>query len=178
MAITEDLHRFSTDAYLQIMESGSLATSRVELLDGLIVDMTPQGERHVYAIQSLSACFSGSPWMLRIQMPLEVGDGWVPEPDLAITPRQTTFDRPPTSAYLVVEIAVSSKTIDLRKAAAYAGAGIPTYWLVDVPARTVFAYTEPRPDGYGLVTPLRDRDVLDAGLEGMAPTTADALFAD
>jgi hypothetical protein len=89
MAVGEHIHRFSTDAYLQIVQSGSLARSHVELLDGLIVDVTAQGEHHVFAIQSLTARFSGSPWLLRVQMPLATSDGWVPEPDLAITPPQT-----------------------------------------------------------------------------------------
>lgn len=176
MAIDEHIHRFSTDTYLQIVESGSLAQSRVELIDGLIVDMTPQGEHHVFAIQSLTARFSGSPWMLRVQMPLATSDGWVPEPDLAITPPQTTFDRPPDRAFLVVEVAVSSRAIDLRKAAAYAARGIPAFWLVDVPSRTVLEHTGPGPAGYAVITPRRGDDILDAHVDGMAPTPVRTLF--
>ena len=43
MAIdTHVLHRFSTEEYEAIISSGALADRHVELLDGLLVDMSPQ----------------------------------------------------------------------------------------------------------------------------------------
>ncbi len=35
------------------------------------------------------------------------------------------------------------------KANMYAWTPVPTYWLVDVPAKTIEVRTEPGPDGYG-----------------------------
>jgi Uma2 family endonuclease len=50
---------------------------------------------------------------------------------------------------LVVEVAVSSHHVDCRaKAHLYARAGVPTYWLVDVPAQTVEVRTGPGAGGY------------------------------
>jgi Uma2 family endonuclease len=53
------------------------------------------------------------------------------------------------TALVVVEVAVSSHMIDRNvKARQYARAGVPTYWLVDVPGRTVEVRTKPGADGY------------------------------
>jgi Uma2 family endonuclease len=52
----------------------------------------------------------------------------------------------PTAAdvLLVVEIADSSVRYDREiKAPLYARHGIPEYWLIDVPARSIEAYSEP-----------------------------------
>ena len=44
----------------------------------------------------------------------------------------------------VVEVSVSSRRIDLgAKKAAYAGASVPDYWVVDALKRGVWAFTEP-----------------------------------
>lgn len=52
----------------------------------------------------------------------------------------------------------SSHAIDRgRKAELYAAAGIPTYWLIDIPGRTVEVRTDPGPAGY------RTLKTLDAG---------------
>jgi Uma2 family endonuclease len=120
---------------------------RVELLDGLLVDMTPQGEVHARVIQRLMWLFNARRYVLRVQMPL-----------------------------LVVEVSVSSQAIDRRKALAYARAGVPRHWLVDLPAGVVLAHMEPSDDGYALVTRLEGDDVLDAGVDGVETTTVAALL--
>src|SRR5512133_1326584 len=53
MAIEERIHRMSTAEYERIVDTGALADARVELLDGLLVDMAPQGEPHWRVIQRL-----------------------------------------------------------------------------------------------------------------------------
>lgn len=62
---------------------------------------------------------------------------------------QPPADRHPLTAELVIEVAVSSQMIDRNvKAAKYANAAVPSYWLVDVPARTVEVRTKPCASGY------------------------------
>ncbi len=55
-----------------------------------------------------------------------------PEPDLALVEaREDDYaDGHPTTAELVIEVAVSSAEIDRQKATIYASAGIPEYWIV------------------------------------------------
>lgn len=182
MAIDEHIHRFTTAEYWRMADSGVFDELRVELLDGLVVDMSPQGEPHVGPIQELIGCWSGPPRMLCAGFPMDAAEGWVPEPDFAIAAPDEEFRAPgerraPTWASLVVEVSVTTKRMDLRKAQVYAAAGVPVYWLVDVPAQTVLEHREPGPDGYGSVRVLHGDDVLDAGVEGMAPISVAALLA-
>jgi Uma2 family endonuclease len=71
---------------------------------------------------------------------------------------------------------VSSHARDATKALVYARADIPVYWIVDLPAGIVRVHTEPGPDGYASVVDKRGDDVLDAGIEGVEPTTVAALL--
>jgi Uma2 family endonuclease len=176
MAIEERIHRMSTAEYERIVDSGALGQLRVELLDGLLVDVTPQGEHHARVIQQLMWLCNARRYVLRVQMPLSVAEGWVPEPDIALAERDPDPTRHPSTALLVVEVAVSSQAIDRRKALAYARAGVPYYWLVDLPAGMVLAHTEPREDGYAVVTRIADDDVLDAGIDGVETTTVAELL--
>jgi Uma2 family endonuclease len=43
VAIEASVHRLTTDEYERMVASGALEDVRVELLDGLLVDMRPQG---------------------------------------------------------------------------------------------------------------------------------------
>jgi len=176
MALEHYVHRLSTAEYDRVVESGALDGLRVELLDGLLVDMTPQGERHARVIQRLMQLCRERMDVLRVQMPLSVAEGWTPEPDLALAERSPDPDRHPTTALLVAEVAVSSQAIDRRKAAVYARAGVPRYWLVDLPARTVIEHTEHTADGYLVVAALSGDVTLDASVPGVEPTSVSALF--
>jgi Uma2 family endonuclease len=63
------------------------------------------------------------------------------------------LDRAITAAdvALVVEIAESSLATDRSDMAKiYARAGIPVYWIVNLPNRQVEVYTQPTDDGYEL----------------------------
>jgi Uma2 family endonuclease len=50
---------------------------------------------------------------------------------------------------LVIEVAVSSLPYDLTtKAAVYAAAGVPDFWVVDLVGRRVVVHRSPSADGY------------------------------
>jgi Uma2 family endonuclease len=172
----DDLHRLSTDEYERIVATGALEGMRVELLDGLLVDMSPQGERHMRAIGKLVIRCAGRPELLRVQGPLPAGEGWMPEPDVALVEHGPDPDVRPTTALLVVEVAVTSQVRDTRKAPVYARAGIPIYWLIDLPAGIVRVHTKPGPTGYASIVAKTGDDVLDANVEGVPQTTVAALL--
>lgn len=130
-----------------------LMTDHVELIEGDIVEMTPQGDDHAGAIRHLTRKLGREvpdPWFLGVQLPLAVSGTSEPEPDLALTRLPTSGH--PTTAALVIEVAVTSQTMDLQvKPAIYAAAGVVEYWVLDVPAREVVVHTDPGPTGYRLV---------------------------
>ncbi len=83
---------------------------RLELVNGDIVTISPQGSLHATAVRlvedTLRKVFSPG-FDVRVQMPLALGLHSEPEPDVAVvvgTPRDYRFEHP-QSASLVVEIA-------------------------------------------------------------------------
>ena len=178
MAIDVEPHRFSTAEYEELIDSGALQELRVELLDGVITDMSPQGYPHEWIIHSLMRRLAArDDLMLRVQMTLPVVDGWVPEPDIALAVKPPRPARP-TTIHFVAEVAMSSQRRDRQKADSYAGAGIPRYWIVDIPGERVLEHTDPTPEGYALIRPLSGDDVLDTGVEGIATFTVAELLSD
>jgi len=143
------LHPFTVTDLTRMVHAGILDDDEhVELLDGVLVEMSPQGESHAYAIRELVALASGAVLeaglRLSVQSPLDVGSAVsLPEPDLAIVPA-TARDRHPSGALLVVEMGGTSLSIDLvRKARIYAGAGVPDYWVLDVDRGVLVVHREP-----------------------------------
>jgi Uma2 family endonuclease len=176
MAIDADVHRFSTAEFERMVNSGVLEDLRVELLDGLLIDKAVQGEPRVRVTQRLVRLFAARSELLRVQAPLAMTDGWVPEPDVALVEHSSDPTRWPTTALLAVEVSVSSRAIDRRKAFAYACGGIPRCWLIDLPGDIVLDHTEPGSDGYAIVRRLAGDDVLDAGVDGVETTTVAELL--
>jgi Uma2 family endonuclease len=160
------LHRFDTQTYNRIVESGLLEGQPVELIDGLLVEhMTPQGAVHATLVTRLTRRLATAQGWLRVQLPLEVPPDSEPEPDLAIVGQEPSPTRHPRSALLVVEVSVSTHRLDRgAKAPLYARANVPTYWLVDAPAGTVEVYTRPEGDRY------RDREIYGRDAHVPSPT--------
>ncbi len=136
-----------------LVAAGLLEGERVELVEGMIVEMVPQGDQHAYLTTELTHHLVRGvpePWRVRVQMPLAATDSSEPEPDLAVVrPAGTSH---PTTATLVVEVAASSQRMDLvRKPAVYAAAGVEHYWVIDIPAGQVVVHTEPGAQGYATV---------------------------
>lgn len=176
------IHRLDLDTYNRMVASGALDDMRVELLDGVIVDMSPHSPGHATVITRLARHLAATPrWWTRVQLPIEVPPGSEPEPDLAVLADAPSPSRHPRAALLVIEVAVSSHAIDRGvKARLYAAAGVPTYWLVDVPSRAVEVRTEPGSEGYGRCEIHRERDSpsLPCPLEDVKAIDLQALFAD
>ena len=144
------------DQYEVLVEAGHFDGQPVELLEGVLVEMTPQGYEHAKVIREVSHHLSrrvAEPWRVDQQLPLAASETSEPEPDIAVTPR-TAGGHPTTAALVVevVEVAGTSQRKDLvHKPAVYAAAGVEQYWVVDVPRREVVVHTEPGEVGYAVV---------------------------
>jgi Uma2 family endonuclease len=80
------------------------------------------------------------------QLPLTLPDDSEPEPDLAIVRAEDAQSREhhPRTALLVIEVAGDSLRLERgSKAALYARAGIPEYWIVNLADSTVEVHREP-----------------------------------
>jgi Uma2 family endonuclease len=130
---------FTAERYFALVDEGVLQPDdRVELLEGVIVAMPPQSGPHAGHLHLIAHELSelvGARGTVRLQAPLPVSTFSVPEPDVAVVPGsfRDYMQHHPTSALLVVEVAVTSLPQDrLTKAAIYAAAGIPEYWIVNL----------------------------------------------
>ncbi len=175
MAPVEALHRFSTAEYDRLVASGALEDVRVELLDGLLVDVSPPGPEHALVIQRLMRHFGARLDLLRIQQPLACAEGWTPEPDVALAADVGPHAHP-ASALLAVEVAVRNHAEARRKLPGYALARIPRVWFVDVPGSLVEVHGEPRGTAFARVELLRGDDALDPRVEGIAPLRVGELL--
>ena len=175
MAAAPTLHRLSPELYDRLVDTGLLEGEPVELVDGLLVHVTPQGAEHAALVRRLTRHLSARSDLLNVQLPLAVPDGR-PEPDLALA-RDPGLHEHPHTADLVVEIAVTSWDDDVAKLPGYAAAGVGTAWLVNVAARAVHVFEQPRGRRYERERVLRAGDTLVVPVDGVPPLAVSDLFA-
>jgi Uma2 family endonuclease len=162
-------HRFSLEEYHQLVESGGFdEDSRVELIEGVIVDMSPKTAEHEDAITWLArwliSAVDPGRFEVGVQRALTLNDS-EPEPDLAVIGVDAPRPYHPATAVLVIEVAMSSQDRDLRqKPVLYAKAGITEYWVVDLDAGVVVVHRDPTETGYEAI----DRIPADGAVEAQA----------
>jgi Uma2 family endonuclease len=157
---------FSPSDVLRMIDSGILRPDEpVELLEGRLVLVSPQGPPHASIVGALADRFRaafGAGCTVREEKPIELADS-LPEPDVAVV-RGAQLDygsrHPgPADVVLAVEVAVTSQQFDRDKARIYARGGVALLWLIDVPAQRVEIHADPQRDGrYRLVQVLGESD--------------------
>lgn len=154
------LRKMSLDEYERLVEMGFFdEDERIELLDGIVVELEPLNARHADAIDSLNELLlvviplGGR---IRIQSPIRLASAESqPLPDVAVLARQKNYGRrhPENSdVLLVVEVADSSLSKDRnRKRDLYARTGIQEYWIVNLIDDQLEVYRKPdvKPNGNG-----------------------------
>ncbi|HEY1689075.1 MAG TPA: Uma2 family endonuclease [Solirubrobacteraceae bacterium] len=166
-ATTLPVHRIDVETYDRMVVAGTLEGARVELLEGLLSEMSPQSPQHAAAIEVLTRHFANAGARVRVQLPISIPPDSEPEPDLALVAEKPPAGEHARTALLVIEVAVSSQAIDRNvKARLYARAGVPTYWLLDLAARTLEIHTQPGKTGYSQVDTRREDDLIPCPVEG------------
>jgi len=166
-----ETRRFTADEVLRMVAAGVLAEDEpLELLEGRLVVVSPQGPSHAYVTGQVARVLRGAieakgVGYVREEKPLALGADSLPEPDVAAVSGAPAdhAGRHPTGgeAIVVVEVAVTSQEADRAKRAIYARGGVEVLWLVDVVGRTVEVHTEPQRDGrYRRVEVLAEGDAL------------------
>ncbi|MGI8728577.1 MAG: Uma2 family endonuclease [Solirubrobacteraceae bacterium] len=151
------LHRLGIEEYHQLVRAGGFdEDARVELLDGLIVDMSPKSPQHENAIVFLADWLrkqiDPATHHLRVAAPLTIGRS-EPEPDLAVVTAPSPLDVHPAGARLVIEVSHTSRRRDLiEKPGLYAQAAICEYWVFDLDGRRAIRHADPREGAYRDVT--------------------------
>lgn len=145
--------------YEKMVSDGWFENERIELLEGLIVEMSPQNPPHAAAVQRLDQVLQhalAGRAAIRVQMPLAAGAASLPEPDVAVVPIGDYDQRHPAEAFLVVEVAEASLRKDRRvKADIYANAAIMEYWVVNLDGRMIEVHSDIAGATYSRVSPAR-----------------------
>jgi Uma2 family endonuclease len=146
-------YRVTVPQFLKMIDAGVFPPeARVELLGGLLVEKMTKGIPHDFATSRISEILrrlvQPGGWIVREEKSVQLGRAWRPEPDVVVMhgPTDRYRDRDPGPEDIALIIEVSDTTFVKDRGAkwdGYARAGIPTYWIVDLPARRVEVYTAP-----------------------------------
>ena len=149
--------RFTVAEYFAMAEAGILLeTDRVELIDGVIIAMSPIGNPHNATVDKLTKMMVvavGDRAIVRVQGSVTLDDYTMPEPDLVILRERSDFyvsESPgPEDILLLIEVSDSSLSYDRNaKLALYARFGIPEVWITALPGRIMEAHTQPAAGSY------------------------------
>lgn len=141
--------KWTRDQYMKMAELGFFAGKRVELIRGVILEMSPVNWPHTLATvrtgEALRAAFGGTAIVIeQSSFPLGNSD---PVPDVRVVMgRVDDFADDPAVAALIVEVSDSTLSFDLTdKAELYATAGVQDYWVLDLNGRTLHMFRDPQP---------------------------------
>ncbi|MEP0865532.1 Uma2 family endonuclease [Funiculus sociatus GB2-A5] len=148
---TEPVWRLSVEQYHQMIRLGILSDDDpVELLDGWLVYKMPKNPPHRATTKltrnALEAVIPEG-WYVDTQEPITLTDS-EPEPDVVVVRGNTRdyLDRHPGAADIALIIEVADSTLErdrTSKQRLYARAGIPIYWIINLPEKQIEVYTEP-----------------------------------
>lgn len=156
--LAEKQRRFTVEEYYMMGDAGILnEDSRVELIDGLIISMSPIGDPHVGCVNRLNYLFASRlytgeeppPAIVSVQNPVRLNQYSEPQPDLVLIRPNKVGVPEPEDVFLVVEVAMTSLSFDREiKVPRYAAAGIPEVWVVALEEDHVAVYRKPGAEGY------------------------------
>jgi Uma2 family endonuclease len=167
-------YRLTGEQYDRMVEVGILGPDdKLELLDGVLVTKMPNDPPHASSVQRVAKRIRRplpAGWDDRIQSPILARTSR-PEPDIAVVREQADFyatTHPSVADIgLLIEVADSLLVRDLRdKAALYAAAGVPQYWVVNLPDGQVESFADPADGGYTVVEQHAAGDLVPLVLDG------------
>jgi Uma2 family endonuclease len=132
--------KWSLDDYHLMISSGIIDGRSLELINGEIIEMAPEGVSHSYYCRGTAKYLRlilGDRAEISEAHPITLPNDSEPEPDIAIvrTPDTLYQNRHPLPAdiFWLIEIANSTLAKDLGiKKDIYARSGIPEYWVMNL----------------------------------------------
>ncbi len=154
---TPTRHKLTVDDYHKLGDAGVLnEDSRVELIEGELIEMAPIGGPHMGLINRLNKLLVfavGDAGVVSVQNAVTLPPWSEPQPDFAILrpgadTRHAPVPNPPDVLWLI-EVADTTLAYDRRtKVPIYARAGILEVWVVDANACAIEVFHSPRSSGY------------------------------
>ena len=156
--MTITTYKWSIEEWHELVESGLLEGKPVELLEGEIIEMSPEGIPHSYTndsvVKYLRKVLEGLA-DVKESHPITL-DNSEPEPDVAIVRLPEEIYKKhhpfPEDIYWLIEISNKTLKIDLEeKSHTYARNGIPEYWVINLVAKKVIVHTQPQGNTYSQI---------------------------
>lgn len=128
--------------------------SRVELIEGELIEMSPIGTPHASTIDELNHLFvRRTDAIVRIQNPIVLGEHSEPEPDIVLAKRikggYAKAHPGPKDILLIVEVSDTTLEYDLRvKVPLYARFKVAEVWILDIQNSALEIFREPGATGY------------------------------
>jgi Uma2 family endonuclease len=140
---------------------------RTELIRGIVIEKMSKSPLHfsiVKRLYDLIARTLPSGFLVRQEGPLTLADS-EPEPDISVVRGAEAEFRAahPSTAELVVEVAVSSPALDRANASLYAEAGVKEYRIVLATERTLEVYRRPEAGTYQETASFGLNDIVRCG---------------
>ena len=172
----EYIKRFTKEDYYALHREGRLSR-HTELLEGVLIEKMTISPKHSFIVSKFHEILSlilPKKFIIREEKPLSTPTS-EPEPDLSIvTGTLDDFrDSHPTTADWVIEVAVTSLSLDLSKRKIYASAGIPEYWIVDPEEGRILIFSEPTQEGYKRELVIRKTESIRIPVEPFAEILLD-----
>ena len=156
---TMEKRLLTCDDYHAMIAAGILdEENKVELINGELIYTSPIGPSHSGVTNRLNhllqELLKGAA-IIAVQNPITLAPFSEPEPDLAILKTREDFyskaHPTPEDIFLLIEVADFTLEKDRTvKAPLYAKAGVPFYWIVNLPELQLEAYSQPAKEKYKL----------------------------
>mgnify|MGYP001788121991 CR=1 FL=1 len=159
--------KWSLDEYHQMIESGLLAERSLELINGEIIEMSPEGVSHSFYCRGTAKYLRlllGNRAEVSEAHPITLPNDSEPEPDIAIVRSPDTLYQTrhpfPEDIFWLIEIANSTLAKDLGvKRELYAQAGIPEYWVMNLQTSELVIFRDLIDNKYRSEICLNDGDI-------------------
>jgi len=156
VVVERSLHRLTLDEYHWLIEQGFFQPEdRVELIEGVLVDMSPLRPLHSGTVEALNEELITKVKRrasVRTQQPITLPEQTTePEPDFVLARRTENYRTRhplPSDILLVGEVSDSTLAYDRgKKLRLYAKAGISEYWIVNLVNNVLEVYRDPMGSG-------------------------------
>jgi Uma2 family endonuclease len=149
--------KITVEEYEVMYEAGVFKPDeRLELINGEILKVAPMNAPHISYVIRLSRIFTErltKRAIVSTQLPIVINEESEPEPDISILRWRSDdyFSGKPKAqdVYAIIEVASTSLLYGRRiKVPLYARVGVPEVWIVNVQARELEVYRNPKGEDY------------------------------
>jgi Uma2 family endonuclease len=143
--------KVTLEQYHLMVEAGVWDGRHVELLNGVVMEMSPEGMPHASRSTSTGEFLTVlliDRAQVRPAKPITLPSGSEPEPDIAIVQRMPdnylSHHPYPEDIFWLIEYSNSSLDTDLKvKADIYVSEGIPEYWVINLKQNILIVFRDP-----------------------------------